>query len=89
MRLRTDTLANASKVIAAGTALILFYTNFQSAVLHPSLRHPAVYVALAFGTTYSATTDLKATLAAFLIAALALDLHRGDEENDAEEEQAP
>lgn len=76
------TLEYGSKVVAAGAALALFQTQVPLDLLPEALRHPPVYAALAFGTSYAATTDLRATLTAFLLAAFAVAFAQGEEEEN-------
>lgn len=83
------TLEYGSKVVAAGAALALFQTQVPLDILPEVLRHPPVYAALAFGTSYAATTDLRATLTAFLIAAFAFAYaqEEAEEENGTQGEE--
>lgn len=79
-------LLYVSKVMAAGAALGLFRIQVPYESLPEAVRHPFAYEALAFGTSFAATTDLRATLTAFLIGTFVLSF-APEEENGTQEEE--
>ena len=67
---------HTAKLLAALAALALFYAQVPIDALPEVMRQPLIYTSLAVGTSYAATTDLRATVQALLIALVAVALSR-------------